>query len=93
MGRRERRPYHSDRGLIMNTRTWVTLLMLTALGFLASEGMGRSVALLILAASGAKCSLLGWRFMELRRAHWLWSTTLFTLLSAFLVTVGWLRRD
>lgn len=75
---------------MMNTRTWITLLTLTALGFLASDRTGRSVALIILAASGAKCSLLGWRFMELRRAHRLWPATLFTLLAAFLAAVSWL---
>jgi hypothetical protein len=30
--------------------------------------------------------------MELRRAHWLWTVTLFTLLAAFLALVGWLSR-
>ena len=76
----------------MNTRTWITLLTLTALGFLASDRTGRSVALIVLAASGAKCSLLGWRFMELRRAHWLWPAAIFALLATFLATVAWLLR-
>ncbi len=73
-----------------NNRTWFTLLMLTFLGFFASDYPGQSVAVLILAASGAKCSTLSWRFMELRRAHAIWRAALLGLLAPFLIAAVFL---
>lgn len=75
-----------------NLLTWAALLLLTTASFLASETtLGRGAAIIILVAAGAKCTALGWQFMELRAAHWFWPSTMIALLVGLLGTVAALR--
>jgi hypothetical protein len=75
-----------------NLLTWTALLLLTTVSFLTSEtAHGQAAAIFILAAAGAKCAALGWQFMELRAAHWLWRSTLLAIVVGLLGAVAALR--
>ncbi len=67
-----------------NTITWITLLALTGVSvLLAQASVGRSaLAAGILAVACAKFLAVGFQFMEIRKAHAVWSL----LLGGFAVT-------
>jgi caa(3)-type oxidase subunit IV len=48
---------------------WLALLALTATSFAASDALGRKAALAIMLAALVKSGLVGFEFMEVRRAH------------------------
>lgn len=64
-----------------NTLALALLILLSAVNFSIGGG---SVAGLVLAASGAKAAILGWQFMELRSAHFVWRLALFAFLAVML---------
>lgn len=66
-----------------NLLTWIALLLLCAVSLLARGAVG-----LILGAAGLKCGTLGWRYMELRSAHWFWRLALLGLVALVLATLG-----
>jgi ABC-type Co2+ transport system permease subunit len=72
-----------------NTCIWAVLLVLSVLSFSMS---GATAAALILSTAGVKSALVGWQFMELRRAHVVWRLGLFALLAGVLGLVWLLAR-
>jgi hypothetical protein len=73
----------------VNTCIWAVLLALSVLSFSLS---GPTAAALILSAAGVKSALVGWQFMELRTAHFVWRLGLFALLAGMLGLVWLLVR-
>jgi hypothetical protein len=61
---------------------WLTLVVLTLVGFYNSATPGRSVAYVVLAIGLAKFFLIFFDFMEMKHAHRIWqlSMSLFMLL-------------
>ena len=61
---------------------WLTLVVLTVVGFYNSVAPGRSVAHIVLAIGFAKFFLIFFDFMEMKHAHRIWqvSMTLFMLM-------------
>jgi inner membrane protein involved in colicin E2 resistance len=61
---------------------WLTLVVLTLVGFYNSATPGRSVAYVVLAIGLTKFFLIFFDFMEMKHAHPIWqiSMTLFMLL-------------
>lgn len=59
----------------MKTNTWIliVLLGLTASGLALSTTLsGHFATACILGGAGVKAALVGWRFMDLRDAHFVW---------------------
>jgi len=72
-----------------NAWTWAVLVMLTTGSFWTRGALhDRGAALIILGAAGVKCCGLGWQFMELRAAHWIWRVVLAVLVFGLLGVVG-----
>ncbi|WP_414664397.1 cytochrome C oxidase subunit IV family protein [Horticoccus sp. 23ND18S-11] len=72
-----------------NAWTWALLVMLTTGSFWTRGALhGRDAVWIILAAAGVKCGGLGWYFMELRAAHWIWRAGLAALVFGVLGVVG-----
>lgn len=74
----------------MNSRriTWVILIVLTWFSYLSAQSsIGKSsiIALLILVV--AKCILVGFQFMELRKAHLFWKIAFLSIFGIFSVLI------
>lgn len=69
--------------LKINALTWMALLSLCLVSFLGRRGVA-----LLLAAAGLKAAILGWRFMELHAAHWVWRVL---VLGQVVILLGILR--
>lgn len=64
--------------------TWLILVTLSVVSYAAHAstwGRGATIAIVVIAL--IKCGLVGFRFMELRKAHPAWKTVFVTLIGAF----------
>lgn len=72
-----------------NLLTWIALVLLTTVSFLASETVhGHGAAVVILGTAAVKCAALGWQFMELRAAHWFWRAGMLAIVAGLLGAIG-----
>ena len=69
----------------LNLICWLFLVILTIAGFLVSGAhLGAATSAIVLSAAFVKSGLVGWRFMELHRAHIAWRSA-FLLMIASLI--------
>ncbi|MCP5062517.1 MAG: hypothetical protein GY936_08645 [Ignavibacteriae bacterium] len=73
-----------------NRITWITLISLTIMGFAFSESsfLGPSLAISILLLYGIKFLGIGFQFMEISKAHFIWKTILVSILIIFVTFIG-----
>ncbi len=72
-----------------NTRVWITLVALSVTGLAAREALQLgALTATVLGAAAAKCTLVGWQFMELRAAHIAWRIATLALVAATITTVA-----
>ncbi len=73
-----------------NRITWIALISLTIIGFVFSESsfLGTSLAISILALYGIKFLGIGFQFMEISKAHFIWKTILVSILLIFVTFIG-----
>ncbi len=69
------------------TYVWVALLGLTFVSFAAGDRLARAALVPIMIAAALKSSMVGFEFMELRRAHPLWRAAFATLIGAIVVAL------
>ena len=68
-----------------NRSVWMGLVALTSVGaWSRSLQDSRAAVGLILALAAVKCGVLGWNYMELRAAHWIWRATMSVLVLTIL---------
>jgi hypothetical protein len=74
-----------------NKITWLVLISLTITGFLFSESsmLGTSFALIITLLYGIKFLGIGFQFMELNKAHFIWKTILVVILLIFVSFISY----
>ena len=74
-----------------NKITWLILITLTITGFIFSESsfLKTSLAVTIILLYGIKFLGIGFQFMELKKAHFLWKTILITILIIFVSFVSY----
>jgi hypothetical protein len=80
----------SSRETRRNGLIWVALVAVSAGSFGAGGSLGGTgIAALLLLAAALKFLLVGWQFMALRSAHWLWRLVLVALLAGFAGFAYW----
>ena len=69
--------------------TWILLLAFTLASYIFAESsIGRFSILALMGIALAKCSIVGFQFMELHKAHIVWRIAFLSVFGIFMVIVS-----
>ncbi|WP_431135187.1 cytochrome C oxidase subunit IV family protein [Psychroserpens mesophilus] len=69
--------------------TWIALIVLTIVSALVSKLNSNYIMLIILILSSLKFLGIAFQFMELKKAHVFWKTTIVSFLIVFVTSIVW----
>ena len=82
---------HALPALMINRNfvTWIVLVLLTLVSFLSSESsLGNYTVIALLAIMIIKCVLVGFQFMELKKAHFAWKLAFISAIGVFTLIIS-----